>query len=372
MPEPRPSVQECRSSLQEELKAYLDAELPPLRRAAVERHLGTCPACQTELASLRQLSVQLSEALPSAAVLPDALRARILRSLPDAPAPRPLLFPFWRRPGPLVALGGALAMGCAFWLWVRVPESGKPMASSSPIASATLRANENKAQKPRATMQYQNSQQEARKASALASVHESASSLKASRPVSVSPGDFKGVASAAKRVRLSPPAAPATPLSDGEPEAASKNDKDSNRSPKADFEIRPRRMVTGGGIALPSVYTLTVAPGKRAETLEAIRKLAGELSVTLASEQPDLDLRLALDGREALLDRLKALGKLAESKRLPSAPEKPHFGANPSAEGVAASGAGGFGGGGGGATPKSQPQLKLTLIVKELKPEELP
>ena len=369
MPEPRSSVRECRSSLQEELKAYLDGELPPLRRAAVERHLGTCPACQAELASLRQLSVQLSEALPSAAVLPDALRARILRSLPDASGPRPVLFPFWRRPGPLAAFGGALAMGCAFWLWVQVPESGKPMASSS-ATRAPLANEPNIAAAPPASVTLRANKNEAKKAPALAPVHENASSLKASLPVSVSPEDSKGVASAAKRVRLSPPAVPATSFSVGEPEAVSKKDKDISSSPKAEFATRA--VVTGRGVALPSVYTLTVAPGKRPETLEAIRKLAGELSVTLASEQPELDLRLALDGREALLDRLKALGKLAEGERPPSAPEKPRFGGNGNSEGAAAPGAGGFGGGGGGAALKSQPQLKLIVIIKELKPKELP
>ena len=393
MPEPRSSVRECRSSLQEELKAYLDGELPPLRRAAMERHLGTCPACQAELASLRQLSVQLSEALPSVAPLPDALRARILRSLPDASGPRPVLFPFWRRPGPLAALGGALAMGCAFWLWVRVPESGKPMASSSSSATRAPLANEaNIAAAPSAkyadnarassletvesgvpspaSVTLRANKNEAEKAPALAPVHENASSLKASLPVSVSPEDSKGVASAAKRVRLSSPPAPSPVLSDGDPEGAGKKDKDISGSPKTEFATRA--VVTGRGAALPSVYTLTVAPGKRPETLEAIRKLAGELSVTLASEQPELDLRLALDGREALLDRLKALGKLAEGERPPSAPEKPRFGGNGNSEGAAAPGAGGFGGGGGGAALKSQPQLKLIVIIKELKPKELP
>ena len=401
MPEPRLSVRECRSSLQEELKAYLDAELPPLRRAAVERHLGTCPACQAELQSLRQLSVQLSEALPSAAPLPDALRARILRSLPDASGPRPLLFPFWRRPGPLAAFGGALAMGCAFWLWVRVPESGKPMAATASSATRAPLANEaniaaapsakyadnaraslletaESGVPPPASVTLRANENEAKKAPALAPVHENASSLKASLPVSVSPEDSKGVASAAKRVRLSSPPAPTPALSDGDPEGMGKKDKDMSGSisgsPKTEFATRA--VAAGRGVTLPAVYTLTVAAGKRAETLEAIRKLAGELSVTLASEQPELDLRLALDGRAALLDRLKVLGKLAESERPPSAPEKPGFGGNRNAEGTAAPGVGGFGGGGGGAVAKSQPQpqLKLTLIVRESesKPEALP
>ncbi|WP_395144708.1 anti-sigma factor family protein, partial [Armatimonas sp.] len=226
MPQPRSSVRECRNSLQEELKAYLDGELPPLRRAAVERHLGTCLACQAELKSLRQLSVQLSEALPTAAPLPDALRARILRSLPDAPTPRPVLFPFWRRPGPLAAFGGALAVGCAFWLWVRVPESGKPMtATASSATRATMTDEAKSVAVPPASVALRANENEAQKAPAFAAVHESASSLKASLPVSVSPGVFREQASGAGRVRLSSPAAPSPVLSDGDPEGAGKKDK---------------------------------------------------------------------------------------------------------------------------------------------------
>jgi len=39
-----------------QIGAYYDGELPPEQRAAVERHLPTCPPCGEELESLRGLS----------------------------------------------------------------------------------------------------------------------------------------------------------------------------------------------------------------------------------------------------------------------------------------------------------------------------
>ena len=140
-------------------------------------------------------------------------------------------------------------------------------------------------------------------------------------------------------------------------------------------------------------YTLTVPAGKRGETLEAIRKLAEELSVTLAREQPDLDMSLAPEGREPLLERLKTLGALTETPPTTSVMD-----AAPGGLGVTWSyargggGGGGFGGGTGGrgaiappklalkarAAPVSKPPLKLTLVIKESEPkkesepEELP
>ena len=45
------------------LSAYLDGQVKPDERRRVETHLGTCPACQSELASLRQ-TVTMLHALP--------------------------------------------------------------------------------------------------------------------------------------------------------------------------------------------------------------------------------------------------------------------------------------------------------------------
>ena len=49
---PRPSSR-CRTLLLE-LSRYLDDDLPPARRRAVERHIETCGCCGTMAASLRR------------------------------------------------------------------------------------------------------------------------------------------------------------------------------------------------------------------------------------------------------------------------------------------------------------------------------
>ena len=119
--------------------------------------------------------------------------------------------------------------------------------------------------------------------------------------------------------------------------------------------------------------------GKRAETLEAIRKLTGELSVTLSEEQPDLDLRLAADGRASLLERLKALGKLTETPIVMTKAKREVAKPNPAGRGDAfaggrsGGGGGAFAGGGLGGSAEfriNKPPLRLTLILKELPPEE--
>jgi hypothetical protein len=59
----------------EQLSAYLDGELAPDDRAALETHLVTCPACQAELDDLRGLRAMLrampAPALPRSFMLPD-------------------------------------------------------------------------------------------------------------------------------------------------------------------------------------------------------------------------------------------------------------------------------------------------------------
>jgi len=81
--------------LSEELSAYLDGELSPEERAALETHLERCPRCREELASLRAVSglvaslprVEPSEQLSR--TLAASLRARRTRR--------------WLRPIPLFA-----------------------------------------------------------------------------------------------------------------------------------------------------------------------------------------------------------------------------------------------------------------------------
>ena len=108
----------------------------------MERHVKECPACQSELEALGQLTTQLTRNLPTQAALPEALRSRILASLPESAKPRPVLLPFWRRPGSLAAFGGVLAMGCAALLWLRVPPDQERISQEriSPASSATKAA----------------------------------------------------------------------------------------------------------------------------------------------------------------------------------------------------------------------------------------
>ena len=460
----------CQSPLQEDLKAYLDSELAPVRHAAVAKHLTSCPACQSELAALRLLSTQLTETLPATEPLPDALRARILAALPEKSAPRPFSLAFWWRPGPMAAFGGTVAMGCAFLLWLRVPESDKASAPSRAPEQAQAQA---KGAAPAAPMMVSKAV-EADKAPASAAaapppvaIKEEAESPVANAPLPT-PFPFLGEKYAAefksdgaRSQPLSAPQppvtsqrsiAPAKPRTDvliipepgtpkaetdtGSPSSASVADRSDMK--KATLETKPQdssqqlKAMTTRRAVMPASYTLTIAAGKRAETLETIHKLAEELAVTVGDEQPDLSLRLAPDRREVLLERLKALGALVETPPVSAtdadnmiyrggersaAPNSQQGGnqggagrgagqagggfANNGATGGGAGGFGGFGGGasaadgfggrGGGAfggrggggfggaaankpAPAAKvmppPQLRLTLVIKESEPKK--
>lgn len=77
----------------QDLSAYLDGELPPRERAALEAHLRDCPRCRQELASLRAVS-RLVASLP--AVEPSEEFTRALSREVAARRPRR-----WLRPIPL-------------------------------------------------------------------------------------------------------------------------------------------------------------------------------------------------------------------------------------------------------------------------------
>ena len=90
------------------LEAYHDGELLDADRRALEAHLETCPACQADLAALRQLSDVLHSA-PLPATLPnaEAFAARLVRRLPLRPTLRPAPQPayaVWLVPIGLLAL----------------------------------------------------------------------------------------------------------------------------------------------------------------------------------------------------------------------------------------------------------------------------
>lgn len=417
---------ECKSALQEDLKAYLDGELPTARRVAVERHLTDCAACQSELEGLRLLSTTLVEALPATAPLPDALRARILASLPEPAAPRPFSLPFWRRPGPMAAFSGVLAMGCAAWLWVRTSGSATPQTSaavevaktvSPAVASAPVQAKGESItqdtgasapaaaplpEKKTAPMALAGAASASRPAAPAAPVREAAESVapKAAnqpQPPLAAPrraeldtaraGEQALAASTAEQLKLRsnserryihlPEPSLSPDQAGNESLGMAKKDSSDKRSEQA---IARGASGFGGGfgakakLAPPTAYTLTVPKGKKAETHEALRKLAAELEVDLSSESPELELRVSASGREPLLERLKALGTLSEtppatSSRLggdqeatPRAAQKP--GAQTGALGGGGGSFGGFGGGG-RAMRASVPLLKLTVTIKE-------
>ncbi|MBB6053795.1 zf-HC2 domain-containing protein [Armatimonas rosea] len=416
---------ECKSALQEDLKAYLDGELPTARRVAVERHLTDCAACQSELEGLRLLSTTLVEALPAAAPLPDALRARILASLPESAAPRPFSLPFWRRPGPMAAFSGVLAMGCAAWLWVRTSGSATPQTSAAVEVAKTV--------SPAVAPQIQSTgeslaQDTGMGAPAVAALPEKktaqmalagvASASRPAAPVSPVKEDAERVAPKAANLPQPPLAAPrraeldtarageqALAASTAEqlklrsnserryihlPEPSLSPDQAGNESlgmaKKDSSDKRSEQAIArgasgfGGGfgakakLAPPTAYTLTVPKGKKAETQEALRKLAAELEVDLSSESPELELRVSASGREPLLERMKALGALTETPPVtnsrPGSDQEPATRAvqKPGAQtGALGGGAGGFGGfgGGGRAMRATMPLLKLTVTIKE-------
>ncbi len=92
-------------ALRDDLKAYLDGELSPLRRAELQFHLRHCPDCRAEVETMTQIShdLQASEsATPGAPVLSPQLRERILDNLPEAPQTAPSTRPTKRGIPPLV------------------------------------------------------------------------------------------------------------------------------------------------------------------------------------------------------------------------------------------------------------------------------
>ena len=104
----------CPAFLQADLKAHLDGELRPLRRALVRWHIGHCANCREEFAWLRRLGEDMRD-LEQATPDPK-LRARILANLPP---PSPVRFPIrageraqknWGR-APRYALASLLLFG---------------------------------------------------------------------------------------------------------------------------------------------------------------------------------------------------------------------------------------------------------------------
>src|SRR5947209_1738349 len=91
-----------RDRYRDDIKAYLDNELPLPRRFAMRRHIATCAACREELLQMTQITEQLSAeaALEPAPNIDAALRGKILGEYREPNPGLPNLKtadPKWRR-----------------------------------------------------------------------------------------------------------------------------------------------------------------------------------------------------------------------------------------------------------------------------------
>jgi anti-sigma factor RsiW len=144
---------------QEDLRAYLDGELPPARRMAVRLHLARCAACREEINTMEQIGNDLRAG--DAASLDPGLRAKILAGLDEAapasseiPAePKPV--PKWRR-RPVMIWGTAAALVITWFalypLWNR--QGAPPMYRMMAHPKANI-ASVPTASEPQSSLQHQ-------------------------------------------------------------------------------------------------------------------------------------------------------------------------------------------------------------------------
>ena len=140
---PTGGLPQCPGFLRENLKAFLDGELAPLRRSLMRWHIARCPHCREEAAWLRRLGEDM-RTLEKSAPSPN-LRHRILSSLPPPTPMRPPL-KIWRperaafRYAPSLALGaaiGAFALGGAFAALSHAPHHTETPAAITPAPAET-------------------------------------------------------------------------------------------------------------------------------------------------------------------------------------------------------------------------------------------
>jgi len=104
-------MNEC-EKLHNDLKAFLDGQLSPASRIALRLHLNRCESCRKELEEMRQLGTRLRA--DDSLEMSDALRARILASVPTAaPEAKVKMLPRWREKP--VLLWGASASAALAW-----------------------------------------------------------------------------------------------------------------------------------------------------------------------------------------------------------------------------------------------------------------
>jgi anti-sigma factor RsiW len=134
------------SDASQQLSAYLDQELSPADRVALEGHLGSCGACSEALASLRSVTRELG-ALPAIEASSD-FRRRVLGEIEaqgqkegsgpalHAPARQPAARRFRTRLATLGALGTLGAAAAAFLAIARGPTHAGNPGSASDLAIA--------------------------------------------------------------------------------------------------------------------------------------------------------------------------------------------------------------------------------------------
>jgi hypothetical protein len=122
-------------AIREWLSAYLDGEITPRRREAIEAHLAGCDACRRELASLRGVSACL-QAWPAPEANPE-LSARFAERLAERTrqpaARRPFAIP-WVRTAWATGLAACLALGVFVFLH-ESPTTRSPIDSAAPIVT---------------------------------------------------------------------------------------------------------------------------------------------------------------------------------------------------------------------------------------------
>jgi hypothetical protein len=126
--------------LREQLSAYLDGQLSSRELRRMDRHLGRCPECRSELDGLRQ-TVDLLQALPKLES-PPGLEARLLAHVQEAEqaAEERASRRWWTRFGVPVATlaGAALAAAMFIDVDVSVDWPGSPALREAELQSITL------------------------------------------------------------------------------------------------------------------------------------------------------------------------------------------------------------------------------------------
>src|SRR5262249_16757150 len=112
--------------LAEDLKAFVDGELPLVRRAAIGAHISHCPACREEVEVMERMSNELKAG--DVAALPADLRDRLIAAAPeDAVGSEEPEIPLWRR-RPMQIWAGAATVLAAWFLFYPVFSQSKYLA----------------------------------------------------------------------------------------------------------------------------------------------------------------------------------------------------------------------------------------------------